>query len=524
MTKKSLIKRLVLGALATTMAISATACKKDTSSNSNATNDSNKPKEIVQLKAFTMGKAPQSGLDNFYKQLDELTTKDLGATVRFDYIPWGDEKNKINLAIASNEYDLYIGGGFSDYKVMATKNAFYDLTPLLKEVPELVKHYSVVSDKTLSMHAIDGKLYGIPQFSKAGGYGGEGFLYREDLRKAWGLPEINSLETVEKYLYRAKQDAKYKDAALVTDQRIWTSLWYMIAGDKYICDFMNNEKPFAVVSYEDPYKVVSVVDTPEYKKVLEYAQKWYKDGIIDHDILAAKANETAKSAELIKADKKPAETNSPRWSIEGSIIAPTYKAHPEWEMGWYDYLYGKGTPFLPGVTNATAISINAKSKNPLVALKFIEKAHTNQKYYDLLRFGVLDENYKLVDGVPSTVGIDPNNVKPSWTGLPDGYMEKPAKSADPRWQADADKKEAAGKKATDYSPLEGFTFNTSELSAETAALETVRTQYMIPLQTGVSKDVNADLAKIKEKLKAAGLDKYISALQKQLDAFKAKKK
>jgi hypothetical protein len=178
---------------------------------------------------------------------------------------------------------------------------------------------------------------------------------------------------------------------------------------------------------------------------------------------------------------------------------------------------------MSSVSNSTVISINPKSKNALTALKFIEKAHTNQKYYNLLRFGVLDENYKIVDGSPSTVGIDGNNVKPSWTGLPDGYMEIPAKSSDPKWEAITEKMRKENKQPKEYSPLEGFTFNRTELSAESAAIETVRTQYMVPLQSGVSKDIEGDLLKIKEKLKAAGMDKYLDALQKQLNDFAAKK-
>lgn len=523
---KSLLKKLTVTALAVTMVLSATACGNDNKNDKKAesTAADSKSKEIVRLKAFTMGAAPASGLDNFYKQLDELTQKDLGCTVRFDYIAWGDEKNKINLAIASGDYDLYVGGSFSDYKTTATKNAFLDLKPLLKDVPELVKHYSVVSSKTLETCEINGKLYGIPQFSKAApNTGNEGFVYREDLRKQWGLPEINSLAAMEQYMYRAKQDPKYKDAALITDNRFWTSLWFMIAGDKYMAVDNNNLDKYAVAAYDDPYTVVNLLDTPEYKKVLEYAVKWYKDGIVDHDILAASTNTTAKAAELFKADKKPCETNSPRWSIEGSIVAPVYKAHPEWELGWYEYITPNAPAYLPSVTNATAISINANSKNPLVALKFIEKAHTDQKYYDLLRFGVLDENYKIVDGVITTAGIDSKNIKPSWSGLVDGYMEVSAKSSDPRWEAITEKMKKTYPMPKEFSPLDGFSFNSSSLSAEVAAIETVRTQFMVPLQNGLLKDIDGELAKAKDKLKAAGQEKYMAELQKQLKEFAAKK-
>lgn len=526
MKRGNLFRKFMTLAMAASMILSIAACGNSensvasTSASSESTTAA--PKEIVQLKGFTMGVEPESGLDNFYKQLDELTTKDLGCAVRFDYIAWGDEKNKINLAIASGEYDLYVGGGFSDYKITATKNAFLDLNPLLKEVPELVKHYTAANDQTLKYHEIDGKLYGIPQFSKPG-YGGEGFLYREDLRKAWGLSEINSLETVEQYMYRAKEDPKYKDSSMVLDQRIWTSLFYMIAGDKYMTATDLVGTPYAVVAFDDPYKVVSLIDTPEYRKIIEYAVKWYKDGFIDHDILAGQQNATAKAAEFIKADKKPSETNSPRWSIENSIIAPVYKEHPEWELGWYDYLYNKAPAYLPSITNATAISINANSKNAVTALKFIEKAHTNETYYNLVKFGVLDENYTLVDGIPNTSTIDSKNIKPAWTGVYDGYIEKPGKSADPRWQEDNDKKLAEGKPSTEYSPLEGFSFNTSSLSSETAALETVKNQYVIPVQCGITRNIASDLANIKKKLEAAGLQKYLDELQKQLSDFAAKK-
>ena len=212
--------------------------------------------EVITLKGFTMGNEPASGMDAFYEQLDAMTVKDLGIKVRFDYIPWGDEKNKINLNIASGEYDLYVGGNFSDYKVMATKNAFLDLKPLLSEVPDLVAHYSVVSDKTLESCEIGGKLYGIPQFGKATDSvtAGEGFMYREDLRKKWGLPEINSLETMEQYLYKAKDE--YPESSVVMDNRIWSAVWNILAAGKYLelDSYMNT--PYTVVAADDPYTVI----------------------------------------------------------------------------------------------------------------------------------------------------------------------------------------------------------------------------------------------------------------------------
>lgn len=475
--------------------------------------------DIVTLKAFTMGNEPASGMDTFYEQLDAMTVADLGIKVRFDFIPWGDEKNKINLNIASGEYDLYVGGNFSDYKVMAGKNAFLDLKPLLGEVPDLVEHYSVVSDKTLESCEIGGKLYGIPQFAKASNSvsANEGFMYREDLRKSWGLPEINSLETMEQYLYRAKDE--YPESSAVMDNRIWSCVWNILAAGKYleVDSYMNT--PYTVVSVDDPYTVIDRTQTPEYQTMLEYMNKWYNDGIIDHDILTSSANEGSNIAELVKADKKVTTTNSPAWSLTATVNEIA-KNNPEWEMGWYDYSFGKAPVYIPSVSSSTCISINPNCKEPVKALKFIEKAHTDQAYYDLLRWGVEGENYTREEGKITAGQIDATNIKPSWTGLVDGYMEEEVPSINAYWQEQMD---ATRKTPSEFSPLDGFIFDASALSVETASLESVKTQYMTPLLCGVTQNMTGDYENVIAQLKEAGLETYITEMQNQLNAFKEKK-
>jgi hypothetical protein len=46
---------------------------------------------------------------------------------------------------------------------------------------------------------------------------------------------------------------------------------------------------------------------------------------------------------------------------------------------------------------------------------------------------------------------------------------------------------------------------------------------MIPIQCGVTKNIADDLAKVREKLEGAGLQKYLDELQKQLSEFAALK-
>jgi putative aldouronate transport system substrate-binding protein len=474
-------------------------------------------KPVVQLKAITMGREPASGMDHFYKQLDALTIRDLGATVRFDFIPWGDEKNQISRAIASKEYDLYVGGVWSDFASFAAKNAFANLTPLLGQVPDLVEHY----DGKLDSVMINGKLFGIPQYIKPGG-GGEGMLYREDLRKAWGLPEIKDLESAERYLYKAKE--AYPDTPMINDKRFADNVWTLIAGSKYL----DVVKGYAVVSIDEPYKALSIYDTPEYKEVLHRAKKWYEDGIVSRDILAAQGNATSETLEWMKADKKPLEFNNHFGAVSSGYIGVLKELFPEFEYGWFDYFLDHVPNYMPYMTpdNMTMISVGAHSKHKEIAVKLIEKAHTDRAYYNLLLYGVEGENYNLDGDYISYAGIKSENKKPGWTGLYDGYMSLMEKYPG-EWQSIVEHLHTEGARraeANGQSPLAGFRFDTGKITAELTAMETVRSRYLAPLSVGMTADIDADLDRAKQQLAEAGFPRLMEELQNQLDGFAATKR
>lgn len=85
--------------------------------------------------------------------------------------------------------------------------------------------------------------------------------------------QCTDLEAMEMYLYTAKSGARY--SSQVTDNRIWNSLWYML------CSFDNLELdsitsiPYAVVSAENPRKILSQFKTQEFQEILSVVRKWY---------------------------------------------------------------------------------------------------------------------------------------------------------------------------------------------------------------------------------------------------------
>ena len=70
-------------------------------------------------------------------------------------------------------------------------------------------------------------------------------------------------------------------------------------------------------------------------------------------------------------------------------------------------------------------------------------------------------------------------------------------------------------------PYALFTLNQDPIKNELAALNSVMVQYEVPLNYGFVDDVAGGLATLKQKMKEAGIDKVMTEIQKQLDAFKA---
>lgn len=61
---------------------------------------------IIHFKGVILGTPPEGGMAEVYEQLDALTIPELNCTLRFEFIPWGNEREQLNIAVASGEYDF----------------------------------------------------------------------------------------------------------------------------------------------------------------------------------------------------------------------------------------------------------------------------------------------------------------------------------------------------------------------------------------------------------------------------------
>lgn len=473
------------------------------------------PEECIVLRVLTMGNEAACGTEQFYEQLDRLTKRDLDCIVRFTYIPWGNEKQEIDSAIASGDYDIYCNGVFSNYLDKASKNAFLDLNLYLDTVPELVERYEQLSEHALEECEINGKLYGFPEVKRVTSIRDGIFFYREDLCEKWGINTISSLEGMEEYMYTAK-DSGYGDSPLVTDNRIWECLYLILGGKRYLDITSIQDMPYAVIDIEEPDTVVCRMETEAFLETLKYVQKWYHDGIIDPNILGVTDNEGYRAIRMLAADEKPCETNSTLHAVGVYYIPELHAAHPEWKWNFYCYCWNNPMYRL-SLAYDTCTSVSSRCLYPELAVKFISLAHTDREYYDLLTYGVEGMNYELTDGMIDYSGIPVSDRYGSWTGLPDIFMDYPQKTEDAYWDCRVNAfKENFRYKAEmqEEHPLIGITVDRNGIDTE--ELDKMWNTYMKPLLCGVTNDLERDYRIAMEKMYEARLDEYLQAIQDRI--------
>ena len=300
------------------------------------------------------------------------------------------------------------------------------------------------------------------------------------------------------------------------------SLWMLLTRGKYLEINSILETPFVVVEAEAPYRVLNRMETPEFQEVLAYIWKWKRDGILDSDMLARSDNEGELGKSLLLADKKPCETNNPIWSLNTHWIPALQESHPDWEYGFFAYISQDREYYVGSLAGSTVISISSKTTEPELALKLLEKIHTDQRYYDLVAYGVEGSNYILVDGKISFDGINPRK-RFAWTAVSDDVLNYEGVPVNQEWNDEVYRPvmewhEEVGRNA-ESNPLDGFTF--VQPGPEQAAVSRVWLQYFQPLVCGYGEDYLQDLETANQRLREAGFDRYLDAIQEQWTDYAA---
>jgi putative aldouronate transport system substrate-binding protein len=395
-SKKKWLLPLTL-TIATAMMLSGCGGNKESAGVNTATGDSASPKSSsekpteISIMSIYYQKEPPAADNAIIKELEKRTNTKLKIT----WVTPNSFTDKANVTLASGDLpDLMmvtdIGG--STYRNMAKQGAFWDLTEMIKDYPNLMAYPEI----TFTNNKIDGKLYGVPRVRPTEG-NAQPLIRADWLEKVnMKLPETpDDLYNVMKAFKTSKPDGQ-KDTLGMSG--------YVNPNDMGQFGFIES----TFTGANGKYKVVdakleNVLYLPEMKQSLEWFQKVYKEGLIPQDFALLKHNQ---AKDLIFAGKAGIFPDKPNQGAPSNqqVIAINPEAKPDFV--WIPFMSGSTGKFASkgnGHFGVFVISKKVPEDKVKKLLAFLDYGATDDGY-ELTNYGVKDvdftkqgNNYELTD-------------------------------------------------------------------------------------------------------------------------------
>jgi putative aldouronate transport system substrate-binding protein len=428
-------------------------------------------------------------MDKIYAKIDLLP------------IDWGPWDNKINLMVASREkVDIIFTAQWNKHSVNVSKGAFLELDGLLEQYGQGI--LQSLDKVLLAGSKIDGKNYGVPTNKELAAQGG--IIYRADIAEELGL-DMSKVKTIHDL------DAVYQ---ILLEKKPGMIPLYMKQGETLNAHYMGNYDalgdtaiPGIILKDGESTKVMPSYEVDRYVETLRITRQFFIKGYINKD---AATNQTMNSDALKTGDV---------FSVTASL-----KPGKDAELANQTGLNGKlaqlelnAKTIATSETAGSMLGISSTSQDPVRAMMFINLLHTDKYLNNLLNYGIEEQHYiKVNDNViKQTENTKDYNPGSNWM-FGNQFLNYVWDTEDPeKWNKFRDFNQNAT-----LSPGLGFVFDGDSVRAEVAAVVNVNRQYQNALETG-SVDIDKVLPEYIEKLKAAGIEKIISAKQAQFDKFLA---
>lgn len=446
------------------------------------------------------------GTDRIQEAMNRILREKLCLEIEILAMDFSSYKQNIQLDLTNNDRQIdWYGGNVLGYTACVNNGFCYDL-----DEGDLLKTYGpgieeLVPGEYQKACKYAGHLYGIPPIkdyaitATAVMIGKEyldaiGYEYKEDEKQE--VPSSwNEIENIFTQLQR-----KFPDKYV-----------FAVSGNQFsqgsVVDDLGNDW-FGVLL--DPTKdrtVVNLMESDEWMDMVKRMYRWNKMGFISADALT---DSTSASAKIKSGDYL-------------SMLAqskPGYKSQISGECGREMIVFRLGKDIIKS-TGITAVitCLNRATPDPVAAVQLMNELYTDPQLSTLLVWGEEGTDYVTdPDGrIHFPDGVDTRNAE--WYHSMN--WEMPNQYICPVWVGDS---QDLGSRIMDFnaqaekSIAMGFTFDNSAYTAEYAALQNIYDEYANQLLYGFLDPVSGT-AEFNEKLKAAGLNKYIAEKQRQLDVW-----
>lgn len=472
---------------------------------------STKPAEHVTLKMYLLGDKAKD-FDLVYGEINKLLKEDINATLEVSFMSWSDYQQKYPLVFASGEdFDLIYSANWCFYNAQAVKGAYKEITK------EMLAQYAPMTAASMYPDAweqakVNGKVYMLPMnYKELNPYT---FMVRGDLMEKYGISDIKSIEDFGKYLDAvAKNEPGLIPCDIGSDQDFDALFWCY--GQGLIADKMDGcgaRQTLMGYDASDASKaqLFSIIEQPGFAKFVKMAKEWKDKGYWSKSALV---NQTNVQNSFINGKSASAILNVN--TANGTYITSS-QAHPEWKIKVYDAMFNKGVILRPYIQNG--MSIYANSKNVERSLMLLDLFKNDQRYADLVTYGIKGKHYDLnAEGnvIPlADTGNFPIDGNCNW-GWRDDKLFRQVEGGIPNYA----ELKANWEKVAYAHPLQFFNFDDSNVKNEFANATNIFNANYKALIMGFTEDPEGDIQKLIEKYKAAGLDKIMQEAQSQVDTF-----
>ncbi|MEA4888738.1 MAG: DUF3502 domain-containing protein [Clostridiaceae bacterium] len=439
------------------------------------------------------------GADNaaVEEQFKSIVKEKLNADLTINYTPLADVASKYPLLLSSGEkIDLMTTATI--YSTEVVKGAFLDITDLFaKYCPNLAK---VDSKINILPCTIDGKQYAVPNTPMA--TTPYMWIIRGDLRKKYNCPKVTDIDTLSQYL-KAIKDNEPEMIPYDSYNSDISLLYHFMLNDgwKEMC---NNPYLSVKTTGDGAGEIKYTYQTEYFQKAVKKAMEWYAAGYIPKNAYENKTAptvsfEAGKSAMAYYRGKM--DFNSLKTSLPGAEFEYLLWSEKNWwktQGAWY--------------------AVPKSAANPERALMLLDLLYSNKDVYQLLQYGILNQDYKL-DSEGKLADFPEANGKfvtlPIMTASFNLAFDIAPASADPVLYK-LNRSENS-KMITAY-VTDGMAMDYSSVNAENNACVEVANTYWPLVRTGAIADYDKFITEYSGKLAAAGADKVLAEAKKQLEA------
>lgn len=444
--------------------------------------------------------------DKVMEEVNKYLKEKINATVTANFMSLDDYQQKMPVIISSGqEFDVCFSTSWMlNYNEYVAKKAFYPMTDMLDTyAPETKKFIPETYWQGLT---IGGQIYGVPGYKEAGHQ--FGIMYNKDMADELGLDmsTVKTLKDFETVLATLKE--KKPDIIPTTGSLYNAGVPIEHVSGDWMLPGVLNVAGMEFFKGATDGKIINQYEQPEFMEFAKMARDYYTKGYLPTDPVGYGAAGTANT------DMK-----------EKKLFSFLIYYAPGCESG-LEATYGCKLGYIPlynpiletaDTAGGSIHCISQNSKNPERAMEFINMLTTDEKLGTLLRHGIEGTHYTL-EGDQCKMIADPTNPTYDYgSGWPLGTIFNQKWTTN--FAPDIEKIYLDYNAKAVGTPALGFTFNNEPVKAEIASINNVIKEFFDPIINGVV-DPEEYVPKFNEKLKANGLDAYMTELQKQYDAWK----